>query len=199
MRVCLVLVCLLLSWRVSAQRSAEALVGTHSLKERYLLMKQHSQTYSDYKVIKETVLDGVWKISMDSVAALEKRLSDAEASIQSMGEQIKQLESQASQHELATQQMEFDSTHINLLGLDFSKAFFLILVGVVFAALLVLLGSATGAVKLLRRSIKEKELSLFGLTAEFDEFRKKALEKEVKLSRELQNERNKLIELKGGR
>lgn len=199
MRVCLVLVCLLLSWRVSAQRSAEALVGTHSLKERYLLMKQHSQTYSDYKVIKETVLDGVWKISMDSVAALEKRLSDAEASIQSMGEQIKQLESQASQRELATQQMEFDSTHINLLGLDFSKAFFLILVGVVFAALLVLLGSATGAVKLLRRSIKEKELSLFGLTAEFDEFRKKALEKEVKLSRELQNERNKLIELKGGR
>ncbi|MFZ6001949.1 MAG: hypothetical protein ACOYW3_15665 [Bacteroidota bacterium] len=162
-------------------------------------MKQHSQTYSDYKVIKETVLDGVWKISMDSVAALEKRLNDAEASIQSMGEQIKQLESQASQRELASQQMEFDSTHINLLGLDFSKAFFLILVGVVFAALLVLLGSATGAVKLLRRSIKEKELSLFGLTAEFDEFRKKALEKEVKLSRELQNERNKLIELKGGR
>lgn len=199
MRVCLVLVCLLLSWRVSAQRSAEALVGTRSLKERYLLMKQHSQTYSDYKVIKETVLDGVWKISMDSVAALENRLNDAEASIQSMGEQIKQLESQASQRELATQQMEFDSTHINLLGLDFSKAFFLILIGVVFAALLVLLGSATGAVKLLRRSIKEKELSLFGLTAEFDEFRKKALEKEVKLSRELQNERNKLIELKGGR
>jgi hypothetical protein len=44
--------------------------------------------------------------------------------------------------------------------------------------------------------VKEKELTIFGISAEFDEFRKKALEKEVKLSRELQSERNKLVELR---
>jgi hypothetical protein len=33
---------------------------------------------------------------------------------------------------------------------------------------------------------------------ELEEFKRKSLEKQIKLSRELQNERNKLVELKRG-
>jgi hypothetical protein len=49
---------------------------------------------------------------------------------------------------------------------------------------------------LVNQSIKEKSERLTLLTDEFDQYKRKSLEKEKKLSRELQTERNKLLELK---
>jgi hypothetical protein len=45
--------------------------------------------------------------------------------------------------------------------------------------------------------MKEKELIAHTLTQEFEEYKKKALEKQTKLSRELQNERNRLVDMRG--
>jgi hypothetical protein len=180
----------------SAQKAAQALEGDYSLRQRYNLMKDNSQTFQDYKVIKEYVLDGFWKITLDSVNALERSLAEAEGRINTLEEQMKSMEVRMAQNEAAMKEMEFDSTHVTVLGIAMSKALFLTIAGIALAGLLVLWGSTAGVVKLLQRSVKEKDLSIYGLTAEFDDFRKKALEKEVKLSRELQNERNKLAEMK---
>ncbi|MEJ0032124.1 MAG: hypothetical protein WDO15_17885 [Bacteroidota bacterium] len=63
---------------------------------------------------------------------------------------------------------------------------------IVVAALIIALLTALSTFNVLRRSNREKELTIHGIMSEFDAFRKKALEKEVKISRELQSERNKL-------
>ncbi|MFZ5971978.1 MAG: hypothetical protein ACOYXA_10335 [Bacteroidota bacterium] len=189
----------LLATGVHAQKAAQALEGDHTLKERYGIMKENSQTFQDYKVIKEYILDGFWKITLDSVSALERSLAEAEARINTLEGQMKTMEARMAQNDAAMKEMEFDSSHVTVLGISFSKALFLIITGCTMAGLLVLWGSTAGVVRLLQKSVKEKDLSLFGLSAEFDDFRKKALEKEVKLSRELQNERNKLAELKAVR
>ena len=195
-RLVLVGVCCLLAIGASGQKAAQALEGDHTLRQRYGIMKENSQTFQDYKVIKEFVLDGFWKITLDSVSALERSLAEAEGRINTLEEQMKTMEVRMAQNDAAMKEMEFDSTHVTVLGIPFSKALFLTIAGIAVAGLLVLWGSTAGVVRLLQKSVKEKDLSLFGLTAEFDDFRKKALEKEVKLSRELQNERNKLAELK---
>lgn len=187
---------LLVSIFCNAQKAAVALEGDHTLHDRYALMKGNSQTFQDYKVIKETILDGVWRIAMDSVHALERGLAEAEARINQLEQSQKAIEVQMQQNEAAVQEMKFDSSHITVLGLPFSKALFLTIVGFGALGLLVLLGTTAAGARLLQRSVKEKDLTIFGINAEFDEFRKKALEKEVKLSRELQNERNRLMELK---
>ncbi len=198
MRILVFFVCLWpVTFPLSAQKAAVALQGDHTLKDRYYLMKDNSQTFQDYKVIKEVILDGVWKITMDSLNVVEKGLAEAEARITALEDQVKVVEAQFHQKELSMAEMEYDSTHVTVAGVSFSKSLFLTLTGLTLVGLLFLLGSTAGAVKLLQRSVKEKELSLFGVNAEFDEFRKKALEKEVKLSRELQSERNKLMEFRG--
>lgn len=186
----------LVSFSLHAQKAAVALEGDYALSERYRLMKENSQTFQDYKVVKEYILDGVWKITLDSVNAVERGLSEAESRINTLEDQLKVVEAQLRQKQESMAEMEFDSSHITVAGLPFSKGFFLTLIGLVLVGLLFLLGSTFGAVRLLQRSLKEKDLSLFGVSAEFDEFRKKALEKEVKLSRELQSERNKLLEFR---
>ncbi len=186
----------LLATCVHGQKAAEALEGDHSLKARYNIMKDNSQTFQDYKVIKEFILDGFWKITLDSVKALENSLAEAEGRINTLEGQMKAMEARMAQNDAAMKDMEFDSSHVTVLGIAFSKAVFLTITGLTIVGLLVLWGSTAGVVRLLQKSVKEKDLSLFGVSAEFDDFRKKALEKEVKLSRELQNERNKLAELK---
>lgn len=186
----------LVSFTLQAQKAAVALEGDHTLAERYRLMKENSQTFQDYKVVKEFILDGVWKITLDSVRAIERGLAEAETRINTLEDQLKIVETQLRQKQESMAEMEFDSSHVTVAGVSFSKGFFLSLVGLTLVGLLILLGSTFGVVRLLQRSLKEKDLSLFGVSAEFDEFRKKALEKEVKLSRELQSERNKLLEFR---
>lgn len=44
--------------------------------------------------------------------------------------------------------------------------------------------------------VNENKVIVTSITHEFDEFKRHALEKEIKLSRELQTERNKVLELK---
>ena len=46
-------------------------------------------------------------------------------------------------------------------------------------------------VKVLNRLVKEKALIADSISHELEDFKKKAMEKQTKLSRELQNERNK--------
>jgi len=179
-----------------SQKAAVALEGDHTLLERFALMKGNSQTFQDYKVIKESVLDGVWRIALDSVRALESSLTEAESRITQLEQNQKGIEALMKQKEEAMAEMEYDSTHVTVLGLSLSKALFISVTGFTFLGLLVLAGASFGAFRLSQRLVREKDLSLFGVNAEFDDFRKKALEKEVKLSRELQSERNKLMELR---
>ena len=65
-----------------AQPAVEALKAKDlTLKDRYVLMKTKSQTYQDYKVIKETVLDGVWKITIDSLHEKNNALADTKKNV----------------------------------------------------------------------------------------------------------------------
>ena len=73
-----------------------------------------------------------------------------------------------------------------------AKPFFVTFMFILVAGLVIGLVTIMATLRVLRKSVKDKELTIFGLTSEFDEFRKKALQKEMKISRELQDERNKL-------
>ena len=54
------------------------------LDERYVLMKDGSQTYQNYKVIKENILDGFWKMTIDSLTTQKQKLAVANAEIVAM-------------------------------------------------------------------------------------------------------------------
>jgi hypothetical protein len=169
-----------------------------TLDERFLIMKNKSQKYGDYKVIKENVLDGVWRISRDSMRTQKAMVKEKEATIASLQSQLQNAQATLQQKEASMAELIDASTHISVLGINFEKKtfaaiFFALVIGLVLA-----IGVLTGKLKSMYSAIKEKIDLVNATTFEFEEYKHKALDKQTKLSRELQNERNKLMEMKRG-
>lgn len=167
-----------------------------TLEERFSIMKSKSQTYGDYKVIKEGVLDGVWKITRDSIRTQRALVNERKATIASLENQLQNIQATLQQKEASMADLVNASTHISVLGMNFEKntfvaTFFTLLVG-----LLMALGVMTGKLKSMYAAIREKIDLINATNFEFEEYKHKALDKQTKLSRELQNERNKLMEMK---
>ena len=185
-------ICLIVPAPGFSQKSIEALQGDHSLRERFLIMKSKSQSYGDFKVIKESVLDGVWKIQTDSMAARKELLRVANGNIKDLKVQLEQTNATLKQKEQSMTQVMHASTHITVLGIDILKGAFITIVGIILAALVALLVLIIGRMKLQSKSLSERNLAVSALTSEFEDYKHRAMDKQTKLSRELQDERNKL-------
>jgi hypothetical protein len=161
------------------------------LEERYSSMKAGSQTFKDYKVIKEVVLDKVWKITLDSIKKKEQQLAEAEQQIASLSDELTASHNSMEAQQASMKDVIYDSTHIHVLGVPFTKSLFLIVIATVVGGLVFLLTVSFARVKIANSLVKEKELIADSVSHEFEEYKKKSMEKQTKLSRELQNERNK--------
>ena len=80
--------------------------------------------------------------------------------------------------------------------MDFGKGFFIGLVGFVLLGMVVLMGLVGGRLKMVYQSLREKIEMEDLINKEFENYKRKALDKQMKLSRELQNERNKMAEMR---
>ncbi len=193
----LIIFSLLASHLSFSQPASVSLEGKdHTLAERYHLMKSNSQTFQDYKVIKEFVLDGVWEIVMDSVKGQRLLIKQSEENKMQLEAHLLSVEMTLKKEREAAAEIQHDSTHISILGIDFKKSTFLTFATFVLAAFVLLISIAVGNMKVMRTRMKEKIVIADMITHEYEEFKRKALEKQTKLSRELQNERNRIEELK---
>ena len=177
--------------QVSAQSRA-ALEGEYKLQERYDVMKDKAETFNEYKVIRRDILDGVWRITMDSLQKERAALAKANTTITQLKGSIASSEQKVKEAAASVAESDYERSHLAVLGIPMAKTFFVTAMFVLVIGLLIALLTILASLRVLRRSVKEKDTTIFGLTSEFEEFRKKALQKEMKISRELQDERNKL-------
>lgn len=191
------LACLLAAQLSFSQRGAEALEGNYPLNERYMLLKSKSSNYQDYKVIKETVLDGFWKIIRDSIAAKEAALAARQQNINKLNTELAQTIATLKEKEASMTEVVHDSTHITVLGIDFSKGVFLTTIAVIIIALILFVAFSSWRLKSINHAMHDRVDAFNTLNNEFEEYKRKAMEKQTKLSRELQNERNRLSEMRG--
>ncbi|MEJ7644003.1 MAG: hypothetical protein WKF87_05385 [Chryseolinea sp.] len=175
-----------------AQKPSDALTGEHSLRDRFLIMKSKSQSYGAYKVIKESTLDGVWKIGLDSIDARKGALVTANGTIKNLQGQLDQKIAALKEKEQSVAAIQHDSTHIKVIGMDMLKGTFITVMAVTIAALLLLLVLVVGRMKLQSNTLNERILAVSALTNEYEDYKHRAMDKQTKLSRELQDERNKL-------
>jgi len=176
--------------------AAAALEGkTKTLQERYLLMKTKSESYQDYKVIKEGIMDGVWKIGTDTLAKREQQLAAAKAKIASLQNDVTSARTALKAKEESMTEVEFASAHINVLGVNFSKGMFQILVALGIAVLTATIVFLSVRMKSMLAFVHESKVIVASVANEFEEYKRKSFEKQTKLNRELQTERNKVAEL----
>ena len=191
MRMLFALMVCLLAFQVSFAQETE-LQANPTLQERFLYLKSKSQSYGAYKVVKESTLDGVWKIANDTIAAKEAAISRSQATINQLKAELDKSILAFKEKEKSMEEIMHASTHINVIGIDFNKSTFITTVAVIVAALLVMLGLVIGRMKLQSNALSERNLAVSALTHEFEEYKQRAMERQTKLSRELQDERNKL-------
>lgn len=189
--------------QVQAQTQAQAHNPTialenkpHSLAERYYLMKTNSESYQDYRVIKEYIMDAVWKYAMDSLLKKTNQLAEVNSKIKSLEADVARVQSNLQAKETSMNEVVFASTHINVLGRDFSKIGFIVISAVTAGVLLFFIFFLLARLKIMQMFVAESKVVVASITHEFNEYKRNALDKEIKLSRELQTERNKLMELK---
>ena len=169
-----------------------------TLQQRYWSMKSNAETYQDYKVIKEYFMDGVWKVSMDSLNEQKKLVKQKQQTISKLESDLRAAKDTLTQERAAVTQIVHDSSHISVLGIDFTKNMFIILVAAILLLMLFIGSAMLTKIKIEQATAKEKIVIADAVSREYDEFKKKSMEKQIKLARELQNERNKVADLKQG-
>jgi hypothetical protein len=169
-----------------------------NLDERFRDMKAESQTFKDYKVIKESLLDRVWKITSDSIKRKEQEIAEIKNQIAKLQEELESTRNSMQVQQASMNDIIYDSTHISVMGIPFSKGLFLLLTAAVVGTLVFVLSVFFGRMKILNGLVKEKVLIADSIAHELEDFKKKSMEKQTKLSRELQNERNKWMEARKG-
>jgi hypothetical protein len=192
----LLLICVLTVTGAVAQTATDALKNDdQTLRERYLVLKTKSQNYQDYKVIKENLLDSWWRIVVDSLQSKQAAIRNAQANAAKLQAQLNENIETLKSKESSMQDIIYASTHIKVLGIDFDKGFFAGLVGFIIMGLALTIAVIVYSLKLIRKNLKEKADLANSISTEYEEYKRKAMDKQTKLSRELQNERNRLHEL----
>ena len=145
----------------------------------------------------QPLVSGVWKSAMDTLTATKRQLNDAQSKLTAQGKVIDSLKNAAAGKDQTLTASHDRADEVDILGLSLSKtAYNLITWG------LILLFGIT-AVSVVARSAnyrheaKEKAQLYQELEDEFKAYKTKANDKEKKLARELQTERNKVDELMG--
>lgn len=192
----LLMLVLLVAGSAVAQTAEDALRNDQqTLRERYLVMKMKSQNYQEYKVIKENILDGMWKIVLDSMTAKQAAIRKSQSEISNLQAELNKNIETLKAKENSMNDVVYASTHIRVLGIDFDKGFFAGMFGAILIIAGLVLAGVLYSMKVLKKNLNEKESLATAISSEYEEYKRKAMDKQTKLSRELQNERNKLQEL----
>lgn len=145
----------------------------------------------------QPLVSSVWKSAMDTLAQNRRALKDAQSKLAEQGKTIDSLKADASGKAQAQTASATRGDEVNVLGLSLSKTVY----NLITWGLILLFGIT--AVTVIARSgnyrheAKEKAQLYQELEDEFKAYKTKANDKEKKLARELQTERNKVDELMG--
>lgn len=168
-----------------AQLNDKSLNGQY----QYLL----SKTYH----FQQPLIAALWKNAMDTLNQNRRQLKDAQAKLASQGKSVDSLKASMTSKDQSLNESNAKVDSISVFGAPMSKSTYNVvmfcLVGGLAAALaIVIITTAKHKHEAKHRTELYEEIE-----EEYKNFKAKAHEKELKLSRELQTERNKLDELLG--
>lgn len=176
--------------------AAPFVAGAQTLDEQFSNMKNSAYSYKEYKNIKEATLNDFWKIVQDSLDNKEKRIVSAQSTINAQDEKINELNSTISEQKATIDEKEFDTQHISVLGMDMGKESYKLFNTITIVVLIVLAGFLFYQFNHSKRFASAKKKDYEKLSGDYEEYKRNALEKQMKLRRELQTERNKIDEIR---
>ena len=167
-----------------------------SLRGQYQLMLSKSKTLNGYKLVNPARLSAFWKNVNDTITTTRKQLANSAKQLKEQENNITGLKAQISGNESSLASSNAKVNEISFLGMAFTKSTYNTIVWSLIIALaaalaIVILRSAKHIHEAKYRSNLYEEIA-----QEYQSYKTKANDKEKKLARELQDERNKLEELR---
>ena len=169
--------------------------SSNTLEEQFRSMKENSNSYQEYKVVRETLLNQFYNNVRDSIYTVQQRILEAQNKINAQQQEISRLQEEVETRQEALEQNEYEIAHTQLLGIDIEKETYNYIVWGIILVLLILLAVAILKYKSSNKVAVKKRNEYDTLDQEFIEYKNRSREKETKLMRDLQTERNAVEEL----
>jgi hypothetical protein len=183
----------------------------NTLSNQYDALKSKSNSYmegrQEYKVVNVQSLDSFYKSINDSLQVINKKLADArmgadkelleaQANVKAQQDQLDALKQETTLKEQEVQKSQHLISNISVFGIfDMQKGVYVVLNSIIIAGLLIVLAIIMMQYKSSRKVAIEKVKAFDEVDTEFNEFKKNARERELKLKREMQTEMNRAEEL----
>lgn len=182
---------LLLTVSISFGQTVKKFTDSGSVSNQFDNLIKNSNRYQDYKVVKTTWLLKLKENVTDSISASKKEIIAANKLINSQKKSIDSLKLAIHTSEASITNLNNEIQSISLFGMQINKSNFKTIMFSVIVILALLLLFFITKFKQSNSITTQTKLDLKELDEEFEQHRKKALEREQKVRRQLQDELNK--------
>ncbi len=162
-----------------------------TLDKQFDYVVQKSNNFQEYKVVKKDFLTILKRNRLDSVNRFKTELADLKTEFASHSATVQQLKDTLKTTQTELDKLKIAQDNVSFLGAPISKTNYnLIMWGIVSVLLLILvvfLFQFKGA----KSTANDAKNNLEKLEEDYEDYKRKALEKEQKLGRQLQDEINK--------
>lgn len=163
--------------------------GTVDEQFDYLITK--SNRYQEYKVVQLNWLQQLQKNVLDTLALSESTIAQRDNEIRTQKTEINDLNTSLTTANAKIEELSTQIESISLFGMQLKKPVFKTLMFIIIGVLAVLLGIFIFQFKRSNAVTLQTKADIKELEEEFDQHRKRALEREQKVMRRLQDELNK--------
>lgn len=162
-----------------------------TIDSQFIYLTRISRTEEDFKLVRRRNLDLLRQNVSDSLSVLRKEATDAKGLVTGLTREAGELrDSLSSTRQELDNALKLEKT-TNILGMHVSTTTYNIIVWGLVILLIIFLSYNLIRMGQNNVTTREARKTLEDLQAEFDQHRKKSLEKEQKLMRQLQDEINK--------
>ncbi len=165
------------------------------LNAQYKRINDDSETFKEYKVIHRKMLADFWNRVMDSVDNYRGETDIINERAMALAKEIKEAKNTIESKNTLLLENDFEKQHIQVLGINFKKSAFINLSFISFFLALGVLAFFIYKFKESNSVTVKTKSNYDDLDQRFEQYKKEALDKQMKLRRDLQTESNKLHEL----
>lgn len=170
---------------------SQATPSNNPIDREFSELIENSNNFKGYKVVDFNELTSLQDKTEDYIGELKNEITGYEVSLQTQKDTIKKLKADLAKVENQLAEVTAEKDSISFLGMPLSKSTYSTvmwgIVGVLVLAVVLLLARFKSS----NARTKESRKKLIETEKEFEIFRAKALEKEQRMGRQLQDERNK--------
>ncbi|MDX1601899.1 MAG: hypothetical protein R3209_02425 [Salinimicrobium sediminis] len=166
-----------------------------TIDEKFQELITNSNNFKGYKVVDTDQLTTLQKLTSNRIAELKEEIAASKQATDAQEAQMAQLRSDLESMEAQLNTVTSEKDNISFLGMSLSKAGYNTTMWSIIGVLVLALALFVVRFKRSHIHTTEARKNLNELEKEFDAYRVKALEKEQRLGRLLQDEKNKQLKL----